>query len=175
MIFRLLVLALLSAWLLLAVPARASTFQGELVSSDSVALYSITVAETRLVQAYVTFADFDSLIALWTSSGSLIALNDDAYGAFDANQDDRDAGIQRQLAAGSYYISVTAYPNFPLGDTLSDGFGPALGATGRFTLNLFDVEAGDLNADVASPVPVPGAVWLLGPGLAAFVGLRRRI
>lgn len=52
-----------------------------------------------------------------------------------------------------------------IGD-LFDGFG-----TSDFQTLQFEGAAG---ADVGSPVPVPGAVWLLGSGILGIMGLRRK-
>jgi hypothetical protein len=42
------------------------------------------------------------------------------------------------------------------------------------TLNDFTVDRANLTMDV-TPVPIPGASWLLGPGLAGLIGIRRRL
>jgi hypothetical protein len=43
------------------------------------------------------------------------------------------------------------------------------GETGTFTAEVFTETA------TSNPVPLPGALWLFAPGLACFVGLRRRL
>jgi hypothetical protein len=48
----------------------------------------------------------------------------------------------------------------------------AAGIFGHYTTEIDYVEA--LNGTATSPVPIPGAVWMLGSGLLAVVGVRRK-
>jgi hypothetical protein len=57
---------------------------------------------------------FDPIVSVFDSAGSLLAVNDDYFGA--------DSYIPLSLTAGSYTAVVTQYYNFPLGPTLGDGF-----------------------------------------------------
>lgn len=60
-------------------------------------------------------------------------------------------------------------PDFSVVSQVGDlffGFG-----TSDFQILQFEGAAG---ADVGSPVPIPGAVWLLGSGLLGLIGLKRK-
>jgi hypothetical protein len=66
----------------------------------------------------------------------------------------------------------TVYGGNTFGNSKSGLFGLMkyfeTGETGTFTTEVFTDTA------TSSPVPLPGALWLFAPGLACFVGLRRR-
>jgi hypothetical protein len=72
---------------------------------------------------------------------------------------------------GDFYVRL-----FEIGDTQADGSGATSGAgTFRITDHYNTGTYTDVQfTGTTSPVPVPGAVWLLGGGLIALLGIRRK-
>ena len=84
---------------------------------------------------------FDPVLTLWRN-GVKLAMNDDSP-TFNFYQSQLDAGIELfGLADGTYVATISAFPNFPLGNNISAGF-------------TYDLQA-----------PVPMATWCppLSPG-----------
>ncbi len=110
---------------------------------------------------------FDSWLELYDSSFNLIASNDDAR---------RDTGSQNSFYNSGYY----SYDSFISHQITMDGLyyavvggnaNPAGIPTGsNYTLHISN-SAGNLPP---SPVPLPGAVWLLLSGVAGLFGVARR-
>ncbi|WP_419779396.1 VPLPA-CTERM sorting domain-containing protein [Maridesulfovibrio sp.] len=92
-----------------------------------------------------------------TSSG--VNLGSDAWVLLSPsiyNQDGDSFGGQTVFANGIYsYLKVTDTTGSVAGGSSGDGF--------------------DINAVSVSPTPIPGAIWILGAGLAGLIGVRRRI
>jgi MYXO-CTERM domain-containing protein len=102
----------------------------------------------------------DSEIGLYSSSGALIATNDDfdfgggnllSFLGFGAGQSGGD------LAAGTYYLAVGGF---------NTTFGPGFGVTSDSPVN------GNYKLTITTNVPAPGALALVG--MAVLVGVRRR-
>ncbi|WP_323141534.1 DVUA0089 family protein [Massilia phyllosphaerae] len=71
--------------------------------------------------SYADGANFDPIITVW-HRGVKVAMNDNDA-TFSDNQSARDVGVALPaLARGTYVVTITAYPNFPLSDRLDDGF-----------------------------------------------------
>ncbi|WP_320008533.1 hypothetical protein [Maridesulfovibrio sp.] len=91
-----------------------------------------------------------------TSSG--INLGSDAWVLLSPsiyNQDGDSLGGQTVFANGIYsYLKITDVTGSS-GGTAGDGF--------------------DINAVSVSPTPIPGAIWILGVGLAGLIGVRRKV
>jgi hypothetical protein len=124
--------------------------------------------------SYAGLTSFDPFLALWTSSGVLLASNNDRS-AFDY-----DAYITQNLTAGETYIlTISNWPYTPVGATLAEGFAisnpaydpgsglwhPAL-RNGDWTLVTTGV--------TAVPEPETWAMLLAGLGIVGAVARRRR-
>jgi hypothetical protein len=130
-----------------AVPANYS-FTGAFNADDNVQFFNFTADGTsgvRLISySYgggtqangnaVQAGGFDPILALFDSTGQLLAINDDAgdgnNGACDAtavNADPiggvRDTCLDLSLGAGDYQVALLQFDNFPVGLILSEGFG----------------------------------------------------
>lgn len=137
--------------LLLAAPAaRAAnvSFAGTVPQDDAVQLFSFTADGASNVSIIgfgyagginasatsISRGGFDTIIAIYDSTGLLIGHNDDGAGvgtdavtgaAFDSFV---NLGV---LAAGTYTLALTVFDNFPIGPGFADGFGRA--GQGNFT------------------------------------------
>lgn len=108
----------------------------------------------------------------WSQGGSFgLAMPGAAFGL--APTDDVDAMVfdsgvfDFSLAPGSPSLGP-----FSPADVFAGAVGYLLAGPTVSTLGLIPPDNVDAWSD--SPVPIPGAVWLLGSGLVGFVGLRRK-
>lgn len=137
-------------------PVRAETVHrtGELAAHNEVVVLSFTLDEdadaVRLwTDSFLDGRGVDPLLALWDADGGLIDWNDDDATLEPATQTWGDAGLLlASLAAGDYFLSLTALGNLPWGGSLSDGF-------------AYDLDPPD-RSFAASP---HWSVWLSAPGL----------
>jgi hypothetical protein len=123
-------LFLLAAMLSLA-PARAQvaneqSYTGHLEYHNQVEFVTIPISaglgNLRVwTDSYANSANIDPIITVW-HNGVKIGMNDD-NATFTPFQTSRDSGIALPaLPWGSYVVTITAYPNFPLGNLLENGF-----------------------------------------------------
>jgi hypothetical protein len=169
-----------------AAGAQANTFNftGNISYHNDVVQFSFSLLNDATnvrvwTDSFQNGANFDPITALWTGTGNLIAENDDNATVNPATQTYWDSGFTlATLAAGNYLFTVAAYDNFASGTTLADGFRydgqtPVpieqwwVDAPGYYSVWFDGVDT------ATNPVPLPGAVWLLGSGLVGLLGFRR--
>jgi FG-GAP-like repeat/PEP-CTERM motif len=208
--------SLIASYVVLAIqPAQASniSLQGLFTQDDNVQLFDLTVATAGFVdiRSYgygggttstgkvVSSGGFDTILSLFNGAGLFLADNDDGAGAAvdPLTGLASDARITMNLAPGTYFVALTEFDNFLIGD-LPDGFAeaghPNFTADPSFTTgapcpgDMFrDISGtagrcrnGDwtvdfLNVDsvtTVAPVPEPGTIALLSAGLITFVLLQ---
>jgi hypothetical protein len=72
--------------------------------------------------------DLDTMLAVYTADGTLVAFNDDA--------NDLDSRVSYTVPdSGEYYVAVTGYPVLPE-DPMNSGSGTGLGSEGPYTLTI---------------------------------------
>lgn len=187
-----------------AVPMDFS-FSGSFAADDDVQLFTFntdgSVDVTLRTYSYgggtqadgtiVGTGGFDPLIALFDSSGALLAQNDDGFagaGSCAVNFDpstslDLDACLVASLAAGDYIVALTQSDSFANGPNLTDDFQNAgdpfftagLGCSnGQFCDVVGDNRTRAWNLDILNvesagifdvPLSAPGALTLFGVGL----------
>ena len=128
---------------------------------------------------------FDTQLFLFDSTGAGVWANDDAVSACCGF---RSEIIDAALAAGTYFIAISAFNNDPRD-----------GSNGLLFTSSFFVQEGPLGSEVLAswdgstsheaeeyfinfyeatsmppPIPVPAAVWLFGSGLLGLIGIARR-
>ncbi|MBV9038337.1 MAG: DVUA0089 family protein [Acidobacteriaceae bacterium] len=207
-------LTFLLAFALFPMISRAAniTLGGTFTADDSVQLFSITLAAPAAVDfrsygyaggttstgTVAPRGGFDTILTLFSASGTFLAENDDGAGvATDPSTGlAGDARITTSLTPGSYLLALTQYDNFSRGN-LADGFveagkpnftaDPNFATGGACPGNLFrDISGTDgrcrtgnwtvnfTNVASVTAVPEPSALLLASLGLALLlVGHRR--
>lgn len=208
---------LLAACLLSAAPAVAGNFSfvGTFDQDDNVQLFNFVVGAASNVTlrswgyaggvnaAGTTIAQggFDTILALFDSTGAFIDQNDDGGCSLVAADAETgvcyDTFLTAALGAGSYTVAVMQYNNFALGPNLSNGFvrsgqgnfttefgcsenqpafndvtdGAGCGRSNAWAFDILNVE------DAVAPpraVPEPASWALMISGLGLAGGLMRR-
>jgi len=203
---------LLSALALLVPPAAAAlplSFQGALAADDEIDLVSFDVdapanvtlrsfgyaGGTQQDGTVVPAGGFDPVLSLFDGTGALVAENDDGRsqaGSCPVPSDPGSGGpfdscLVVTLEAGSYTVAVSQFDNFPVGDTLGEGFdfsdAPNFTADDGCPAGQFcDVRGNDrtnawaldVTASAAVPEPASWALGLVGAAGLAWLGRRRR-
>jgi len=160
------------------------SFTGTFSDDEQILLFGFTVDDPTVkvkLSAGGTKPDgakppgnFDPVLSLFGSDGSLLSFNDD-----DINTGSFDSLINQSLSAGSYTLALTQATSGPFGPDLAAGFtgSGAKNFNGRTNVYAVDI----LGVATASPLqPPPAGVPDSGSTLALFVlsvgglvGLRR--
>ncbi|MBV8831851.1 MAG: VCBS repeat-containing protein, partial [Acidobacteriaceae bacterium] len=201
-------------------PARAANvaLEGAIGTDDAVQLFNLTVANpgsvdirsygyaggTTSTGTVVPSGGFDTILTLFSASGSFIDDNDDGAGVA---TDPRtglaaDARLTESLTPGNYIVALTQFDNFSISD-LADGFaeqgnhnftanssfaagGPCpgnmfrdiSGSAGRCRNGNWTVDFVNVaSVSAAASTPEPSALLLAGVGLALLLvscGRRRK-
>lgn len=182
--------------------ANNFSFTGNFAHDNDVQMFNFTVGApstvslrswsyaggTNAAGQSIARGGFDPILALFTSSGTLVGQQDDAgcglVAADAVTGACWDTFFTVNLAAGNYIASVQQYNNFNLG-SLGAGFqysGPAnanfrngyVDATGNRRDSHWAFDILNVNDAVQQNVPEPGTIALLGLGLTGFSLARRR-
>ncbi|MDR1661802.1 MAG: DVUA0089 family protein [Azoarcus sp.] len=175
-----LVSALVAAGLLsaAAVGQAATTVDGTFTDASDVAWVEFSVDYAGYFSFFVTDSakggNFEPILTLWTDAGNYHSSAYDTAGG-------GDAALFANLDSGAYYLSITASPNWHVGNSFYEGFrytGQTLGPlAGGASWNL-DINGAVNPASikvVPSPAPEPEtyAMLLAGLGLIGAVARRR--
>lgn len=184
----------------ISTPAFAADFDfnGSLAKIDQVLLFDFSIDSEKEVTIFSSSAHeengFDTILSIWDSNGNLIAEQDDGYNTGSTvsngvsyNHGWLDSYFTRNLQAGSYKASVTAYPNFAKGANISDGFELESGGRGprpygesnsNWRFHLLNVEQAGVRIVDGSSQSVPEPASMLGLVAVTSVGaasLKRKL
>lgn len=128
------------------------------------------------VDTPVPFGDLDSFVAVWSSSGALLAFGDDDGSSFDSFL------VFTAPVADDYYVSITGFGTFITGNPFdsSSGLGPGSEGTYEVTLGLDNFATDFFAVDLRQGDVVSGnvlgsgnALTLVDPGGTVRVGSRQ--
>ena len=173
----------LLASILTVSPAKALTFSfdGYITYHNDVVPINFTLnndaANVRLwTDSFNSNANFDPILALWDSTGTLLAQNDDnPY--VGVGQTYYDSGFfLSSLPAGDYIVTIARFSNFAWGPTLAQGFyrdGDTpfpFSEGGYYRIWLDGVD----RATSPSPTPEPATCLLFLFGVVGLAGAKKR-
>jgi hypothetical protein len=155
---------------LTATPAAASnfSFQGNFTQDDNVQLFNFVVGApsnvTLRAWSYagginangdvIARGGFDTILALFDSTGALVGQNDDGginVPADALTSQHYDTFLQLALNPGNYTVAIMEYDNFANGPNLSNGF--IRSGQGNFTGVLSSCPGSGIFEDVTSALP----------------------
>lgn len=124
-------------------PAQAGTISlsGTFNSDDDQQDFTVTLTGAPALIETTSYAEggFDPILSVFSSAGSLLAMNDNGscsqVAADPMTGACLDSYLPLALPAGSYLLVLTEYDNLPNGPFLADGFTEA--GNGNFTGDLF--------------------------------------
>lgn len=166
--------------------ANVLDFSGTLSANKDVAQISFTALEDLSnvilwTDSYQSGVNMDPVIYLWSQLGDdwqRVAYNDD-HGAntSQSGQTTFDSGISlSSLSAGNYLLTLSLYPNWALGNLLSDGYSYDSQTDDGWTNARNPYWQAHISADgaITAAVPEPETYALGLLGLGALLLQRRR-
>ena len=190
--------------------ANSFSYTGSFVTDDQIQefLFSLSATSTVTTVTYsyaggtnqagasIPEGGFDPWLAIFNSSGGLVASNDDGtcgqVGTDSVTGACFDSYISESLSAGSYTLVLSQSDNSPAGGTLGDGYTRTGQTDFTSSFGCSNGEFCDINADNRTPnwavdidnvtssslpgaaAPEPSTFLLLGAGFTGMVMLRRR-
>lgn len=108
---------------------------GEIFPQDDVDVFQISLTGEDFFATTVGGAFFDTVLFLFDEDGTVIAGNDDSQGTLQSTLS------LSGLEAGNYFLAVSSFANFPISDSLFDGFTGEGFDSGSYTVDLSGVQA----------------------------------
>ncbi|MHC5724281.1 MAG: DVUA0089 family protein [Nostoc sp.] len=144
-------------------PRGINVIKGTISSKKDVDLFSFFWDSGRFKTTTVDGASFDTVLELFDSSGTVIALEDDSKGTAQST-------INQFLDTGEYFLGISSAPNFDLFDInygRFDGF-----SSGDYSITLKKKTA---SVPKRISVPEPASlIGILGLGAFGLTSVRKR-
>ncbi|MEH1927217.1 DVUA0089 family protein [Nostoc sp.] len=138
-------------------PRGINVIKGTISSKKDADLFSFFWDSGRFKATTVDGASFDTLLELFDSSGTVIALKDDSKGTAQST-------INQFLDTGEYFLGISSFPNFDL-----DQFGINYGTIPGLSSGDYSITLNKKTASIPKPISVPEPASLIGIlGLGAF-------
>ncbi|MEH2412708.1 DVUA0089 family protein [Nostoc sp.] len=139
-------------------PGGINVIKGTISSKNGADLFSFFWDSGRFKATTVDGASFDTILELFDSSGTLIAVNDDSKRT-------EQSTLNEFLDTGEYLLGISSFANFALSAS-SYGYGDI--APG-FSSGDYSISLNKKTASVPKPASVPEPASLIGIlGLGAF-------
>ncbi|MEH2457629.1 DVUA0089 family protein [Nostoc sp.] len=139
-------------------PGGINVIKGTISSKNGADLFSFFWDSGRFKATTVDGASFDTILELFDSSGTLIAVNDDSKRT-------EQSTLNEFLDTGEYLLGISSFANFALSAS-SYGYGDI--APG-FSSGDYSISLNKKTASVPKPTSVPEPASLIGIlGLGAF-------
>ncbi|MEH2422837.1 MAG: DVUA0089 family protein [Nostoc sp.] len=139
-------------------PGGINVIKGTISSKNGADLFSFFWNSGRFKATTVDGASFDTILELFDSSGTLIALNDDS-------KDTKQSTLNEFLDTGEYLLGISSFANFALSASSYGDIAPGF-SSGDYSISL--------NKKTAS-VPEPTSlISILGLGAFGITSVRKR-
>ncbi|MHC5718518.1 MAG: DVUA0089 family protein [Nostoc sp.] len=144
-------------------PRGINVIKGTISSKKDADLFSFFWDSGRFKATTVGGASFDTLLELFDSSGTVIALKDDSKSTTQST-------INQFLDTGEYFLGISSSPNFDLFDI---NYGTIPG----FSSGDYSITLNKKTASVPKPISVPepaSVIGILGLGAFGITSVRKR-
>ncbi|MBN3948329.1 MAG: PEP-CTERM sorting domain-containing protein [Nostoc sp. NMS7] len=146
-------------------PRGINVIKGTISSKKDADLFSFFWDSGRFKATTVDGASFDTLLELFDSSGTVIALKDDSKGTAQST-------INQFLDTGEYFLGISSFPNFDL-----DQFGINYGTIPGLSSGDYSITLNKKTASIPKPISVPepaSLIGILGLGALGITSVRKR-
>ncbi|MEH2373606.1 MAG: DVUA0089 family protein [Nostoc sp.] len=144
-------------------PRGINVIKGTISSKKDADLFSFYWDSGRFKATTVDGASFDTLLELFDSSGTVIALKDDSKGTAQST-------INQFLDTGEYFLGISSFPNFDLFD-INYGTIPGL-SSGDYSITL-NKKTASIPKRISVPEPA-SLIGILGLGAFGLTSVRKR-
>jgi len=144
-------------------PGGINVIKGTISSKKDADVFSFFWDSGRFKATTVGGASFDTLLELFDSSGTVIALKDDSKGTAQST-------LNEFLDTGEYFLGISSFPNFDL-------FGINYGTIPGLSSGDYSITLNKKTASVPKRISVPepaSVIGILGLGAFGITSVRKR-
>jgi hypothetical protein len=102
--------------------------QGNVSSNSDADLFSFSWGGGLFNATTLGGASFDTMLQLFSSSGTILTQNDDSAGTLQST-------LNVALAAGNYFLGISSWPNYPTSSPTGPNYGTGY-SSGRYSISL---------------------------------------
>jgi len=145
-------------------PGGINVIKGTISSKKDADVFSFFWDSGRFKATTVGGASFDTLLELFDSSGTVIALKDDSKGTAQST-------INEFLDTGEYLLGISSFPNFALSASTYGDILPGL-SSGDYSITL-NKKTASVPKRISVPEPA-SVIGILGLGAFGITSVRKR-